>query len=202
MAYRKFDDANLNSDRKQMLTKTGGFFVEPWRRALQGIVNRVCGTDGIVAAAGATLGTAATGVQTTVTVFATINGTVYTIAAANNINLGTGAISGNNLETGKGTMGTNCATKFLVYTGTDGTALVTGPGNIVEKKDYATAALAAAACKLPDLPDNCVALGSLLLQGPEATGVDFSVGGCGTMGTCTFTNFIHMPYQEPFAAEA
>lgn len=99
-------------------------------------------------------------------------------------------------------MGTNCVCRFLVYGGTDGTAHVAGPGNIVEKKDYATAALAAAKCKLPDLPENCVALGSLLLQGPEAAGVNFGVGGAGTMGTCTFRNFYNMPYQEPFAAEA
>ena len=201
MAYRKFDDPKLSADAKQMLTKDN-FPKEPWRRAIQGIVNRVCGTDGIVASAGANLGTAATGVQTQTSVFATINGTVYTIAALNNINLGTASLAGENLATGKGTMGTNCCTKFLVYGGTDGIARVTGPGNIIEKKDYATAALAAAACKLPDLPDNCVALGSLLIQGPEAAGVNFSVGGCGTMGTCTVKNFIHMPYQEPFAPEA
>jgi hypothetical protein len=134
-----------------------------------------------------------------VAVVATINGIQVAIAAAANLNLGTGAYSGENLRQGAGTMGTNCVTRFLVYAGTSGAAEVAGPGNIVEKKDYATAALAAAACRLPDLPDNCVALGSLLLQGPEGAGVNFSVGGAGTMGTCSLTNFFNMPYTEPFA---
>ena len=202
MAYRKFDDPSLSADKKQMLAKTGGFFREPWFRALQGLVNRVIGDAAATACTTAVCATAATGVATGVEVKVCINGCEYNIVASGNINLGTGAYSGHNLEFGKGTMGTNCVTKFLIYGGTDGTAHVTGPGNIVEKKDYATAALAAAACKLPDLPDNSVALGSLLLQGPEAAGADFSVGGAGTMGTCTFRNFYSMPYQEPFAAEA
>lgn len=202
MAYRKFDDATIGSDRKQMLTKTGGFFREPWFRALQGLNNRVLGNSDLSAGTTAVLATAATGVATTVAVEVVINGCQYTIAATNNINCGTGAYCGENLGTGLGTMGTNCVTKFLVYGGTDGVANVTGPGNIIEKKDYATAALAAAACRLPDLPDNCVALGSVLLQGAAATGCNFSVGGLGTMGTCTFTNFWNMPYQEPFKAEA
>lgn len=202
MAYRKFDDPKLSRDDSRMKTKSGGFHNEPWFRALQGIVNRVIGDAAATACTTAVCATAATGVATTVEVKVAINGCEYNIVKSGNINLGTGAYSGDNLEFGKGTMGTNCVTKFLIYGGTDGTAHVTGPGNIVEKKDYATAALAAAECKLPDLPDNSVALGSLLLQGPEAAGVNFSVGGAGTMGTCTFTNFYSMPYQEPFKAEA
>lgn len=200
MSYRKFDDARLNSDAKQM--QATNFRNQPWFRALQGLNNRVIGDASATACTTAVCATAATGVATTVEVKVSINGCEYNIAASGNINLGTGAYSGDNLEFGKGTMGTNCVTKFLVYGTTAGAAFVTGPGNIVEKKDYATAALAAAACKLPDLPENCVALGSLLLQGPAAAGVNFSVGGAGTMGTCTFTNFYNMPYQEPFKAEA
>jgi hypothetical protein len=198
--YRKFDDPNLKRDDSRQ--KTPAFQLEPWRRALQGLVNRVIGDADATACTTAVCATAATGVATTVEVKVCINGCEYNIVKSGNINLGTGAYSGDNLEFGKGTMGTNCVTKFLIYGGTDGTAHVTGPGNIVEKKDYATAALAAAECKLPDLPDNSVALGSLLLQGPEAAGCNFSVGGAGTMGTCTFTNFYNMPYQEPFKAEA
>lgn len=198
--YKKFDDPALKRDDSRM--KVPNFQLEPWRRALQGLVNRVIGDAAATACTTAVCATAATGVATTVEVKVAINGCEYNIVASGNINLGTGAYSGANLENGKGTMGTNCVTKFLIYGGTDGTAHVTGPGNIIEKKDYATAALAAAECRLPDLPDNCVALGSLLLQGPEAAGADFSVGGAGTMGTCTFTNFYNMPYQEPFKAEA
>jgi hypothetical protein len=202
MSYRKFDDPALNRDDSRQKVKTGGFFREPWLRGLQGIVNRVIGDAAATACTTAVCATAATGVATTVEVKVAINGCEYNIVASGNINLGTGAYSGDNLEFGKGTMGTNCVTKFLIYGGTDGTAHVAGPGNIVQKKDYATAALAAAECRLPDLPENCVALGSLLLQGPEAAGANFSVGGAGTMGTCTFTNFYNMPYQEPFKAEA
>lgn len=199
--YRKFDDANLASDDSRLKVKPS-FPKEAWLRALQGMNNRVIGDAAATACTTAVCATAATGVATTVEVKVSINGCEYNIAASGNINLGTGGLSGANLANGKGTMGTNCVTKFLVYGTTAGYAYVTGPGNIVEKKNYATAALAAAECKLPDLPENAVALGSLLLQGPAAVGVNFSVGGAGTMGTCTFTNFYNMPYQEPFKAEA
>ena len=197
MAYRKFDDAPLSADNKQMQMKTGGFFKEPWRRALQGIVNRVIGGTAGTSLVTAACGTGTTtGVKTATSVNASINGVSVAIAALDNINIGTGAYCGNNLELGKGTMGTNCVTKFLIFAGSDGVAQVTGPGNIVDKGGYASATLAAAACKLPELPENCVALGYMLMHGPEATGVNFSVGLAGTMGTCTFGDFIHMPYQE------
>lgn len=197
MAYRKYDDANPKADDSRM--KLAGFTKENWFRALQSVSNRVIGDANLTACTSAVCATAATGAATTVAVVATINGIQVAIAAGNNLNLGTGAYSGENLRSGAGTMGTNCVTRFLIYAGTSGDAAVAGPGNIIEKKDYATAALAAAACRLPDLPDNCVALGSMLLQGPAAVGVNFSVGGAGTMGTCSFTNFFNMPYTEPFA---
>lgn len=197
MAYRKFDDKSLNVDDSRLKLKN--FTKEAWFRALQAVSNRVIGDQNLTACTSAVLATAATGVATTVAVVATINGLQVAIAAAGNLNLGTGAYAGENLGVGRGTMGTNCVTRFLVFAGTSGAAEVAGPGNIVQKKDYATAALAAAACRLPDLPDNCVALGSLLLQGPAAAGVTFNVGGAGTMGTCSFSNFFNMPYTEPFA---
>lgn len=203
MAYRKFDDPSLDRDNSQMKAKSGRFGNwEAFLRALQGLNNRVIGDAAATACTTAVCATAATGVATTVEVKVSINGCEYNIVASGNLNLGTGAYSGDNLELGKGTMGANCVTKFLVYGTTAGVAQVAGPGNIVDKDDYATAALAAAECKLPDLPENCVALGSMLLQGPYAAGANFSIGGAGTMGTCTFTNFYNMPYQEPFKAEA
>ena len=198
MAYRKFDDKNLNVDDSKMKLKSFNSR-EAWFRALQAVSNRVIGDANLTACTSAVCATAATGIATTVAVVATINGLQVAIAAAGNLNLGTGAYSGENLGIGMGTMGTNCVTRFLVYAGTSGDAAVAGPGNIIQKKDYATAALAAAACRLPDLPDNAVALGSLLLQGPAAAGCNFAVGGAGTMGTCTFSNFFNMPYTEPFA---
>jgi hypothetical protein len=204
MAYAKFDDPKISAENAKRKAPQA-FYDDTIRRTIQGIVNRVvAGTDGTAgtAGAGAAAGTAATGVYTGNPVLASINGSIYTIVATSNINLGTGAYSGSNIQTGMGSMGTNCCCRFLVYGGTDGTARVCGPGNIVSKNDYATPALAAAECKLPDLPDNCVALASMLLQGPAAVGVNFSVGGAGTMGTCTFTQLVHMPYQEPFVAES
>lgn len=203
MAYAKFDDPKTSTENAKRKVPQA-FSDDTIRRAIQGIVNRVvAGTDGNVGSA-ASCGTAGTGVKTKNSVFVSINGSIYTIAATDNLNLGTGAYSGNNIQAGMGEMGTNCCCKFLIYGGTDGYPQVCGPGNIVKKDlaDYPTAALAAAACKLPDLPDNCVALASMLLQGPAASKVNFSVGGAGTMGTCTFTQLHHMPYQEPFVAES
>lgn len=201
MAYAKFDDPKISTENAKRKANMA-FFDDTIRRTIQGIVNRVVsGTNGVAGTA-ASAGTAATGVKTNNPVFASINGSLYTIVATDNINLGTGAYSGDNIQTGMGTMGTNCCCKFLIYGGTDGTARVCGPGNIVKKDDYATATLAAAECKLPDLPDNCVALASMLLQGPAGTGANFSVGGAGTMGTCSFSALVHMPYQEPFKAES
>jgi hypothetical protein len=197
MAYRKFDDKNRNVDDSAEKSQHGGFMREPERRTIQGIANQVLATTaGAVTLTAAKLGTSATGVCTQDPVFVKINGIGYTIGACSDVNLGTGAYAGANIAGDLGTMGTNCVCKFLVYAGTAGTTdvEVAGPGNIIEKKDYATAALAAAACKVPDLPDNKVALGYLLLQGPEATGVTFAVGGAGTMGTCTFVNYLNMPY--------
>lgn len=192
MAYRKFDDPKISVDNSAM--KVSALKSEVLKRAIMGSVNRVlCGTSGAVSANGANLGTAATGICTQNAVIACINGQAVTIPATNNINLGTGNYSG--AQIGKGTMGTNCVTKFLVFADENAVVDVAGPGNIVDKGDYANATLAAAACALPDLPEGAVALGYLTLQGPAGSGVTFNVGGAGTMGTCSFVNLFNMPYE-------
>jgi hypothetical protein len=94
-----------------------------------------------------------------------------------------------------GTQGSNTVAKYLVYVGTDGTAAVTGPGNVVLKTDYATQALAEAACKLPDLPDNSCALGYLLLNAPTASPVYRKQQTLGTGGTTAYVNLQFMPFN-------
>jgi hypothetical protein len=162
------------------------------RRILQGATNRVlCGTSATgwfpnVSAGLADGGTGGVQIATAVTV--AINGSAYVIATADNLKMPAGYL------------GTNTVCKFLVSTkGTSGT--VTGPGNIVDKGDYADSAagvsLAATKARLPDLPDGHCVLGMFLFHAPAAgtslNPADF--GKPSTAGTGSYTNLICMPYD-------
>ena len=188
MSYKKFDEANrkVDASSKKMY---GAFPWEAMRRALQGITNCVLqGTAGTGAflTAGCS-GGSTTGGQITTPIDVCIDGIKYAIAAQNNIPM----------PLWDGTQGTNTVAKYLFYAGTDGTALIAGPGNIVDKGLYVAVADAYAAAKLPDLPDNCVALGELRLT-TTATGAVTTprVGTVSTMGTAVYTDFIHMPMDR------
>lgn len=198
MAYKKFDDPDTKVNAS--VNKVNDAFpMEAIRRALQGISNRVTGGTagtGIITLAGA--GTSGTGgFQTTMDVGVVRNGIRSTCAATANMLFGT-----------LGTLGTNKVTKFLLCTidGTSGTCI--GPGNIVDKGDYATATLAAAACKLPDLPDGACALASVTLNAPAdtvlvltdgastaAAVLGYALGTGGSSGTATFQDLVCMPFD-------
>jgi hypothetical protein len=191
MSYKKFDDPTANvDDSKHKVYKA--FPKTSERRALQGIANRVIGgtngTQGPLVTAGCALGTTA-GFKTANNVSCLING-VQSIAIAQD-----------NLNMPPGTQGTNTVAKYLISTGTGTSGTVSGPGNVVDKGDYATVALAAAACKLPDLPDGHCALGYVTLNAPEATVLEFQddagyiLGTGGTAGTATYVDLNCMPYD-------
>ena len=199
MAYKKFDDPD-NKVNSSVNKVNDAFPMEAIRRALQGISNRVtggtAGTGYVITLAGA--GTSCTGgFQTTMVVGVVRNGICSTCAATANMLFGT-----------LGTLGTNKVTKFLLCTidGTSGTCI--GPGNIVDKGDYASATLAAAACKLPDLPDGACALASVTLNAPAdtvlvltdgastaAAVLGYALGTGGTSGTATFQDLVCMPFD-------
>lgn len=199
MAYKKFDAAHNKTD----ITQFGVYdavVLESLRRAFQGISNRVIGgsngTQGPLIAPGLALGATA-GFRNTNAVSVVRNGVVSVVAASTNL-----------LFPAHGTLGTNCVTKFLVCTkdGTSGT--IVGPGNIVNKSDYASAELAAAAAKIPDLPDGACALGYVTLSAPAATvmvltdgastaaaKLGYVAGTGGTAGTATYVDLVCMPYD-------
>lgn len=188
-AGRKFDDPDTAVDTSA--NKVYSTFDEKFRRALQGIANRVIGgtngTQGPLVLAECAIGTTA-GFKTSNDVCVCINGVHST------------AIAQDNLYMPEGTMGTNTVAKFLICTstGTSGTIL---QGNVVDKGNYANATLAAAACKLPDLPDGYCALGYVTLNAPAATVLAFSrsagfaLGGGGTAGTAAYQDLVCMPYN-------
>jgi hypothetical protein len=116
-------------------------------------------------------------------------------------------IAQDNLYLPRGTMGTNTVSKFLISTATGTSGTVT-QGNVVDKGNYASATLAAAACKLPDLPDAHCALGYVTLHAPAATKLIFPDGATttaaelgyitgtgGTAGTATYVDVVCMPYD-------
>lgn len=199
MAYKKFDDPDTKVNAS--VNKVNDAFpVESIRRALQGISNRVtggtAGTGYIPSLAGAAVGGSA-GFKTTMPVGVVRNGIRTTCGATDNMMFGT-----------LGTLGTNKVTKFLICTadGTSGTVI--GPGNIVDKGDYASATLAAAACKLPDLPDGACALASVTLNAPAATVLvltdgastaaavlGYVLGTGGTAGTAAYQDLVCMPFD-------
>lgn len=189
-AGKKFDDPNPKVDAS-VRDVYDVFPKEAIRRAFQGIANRVIGgtasTAGPLILAGVTLG-ATHGFKITNNVTVCINGVHST------------CISQDNLAMPAGTQGTNTCAKYLICTatGTSGTVKV---GNVVDKGDYASATLAAAACRLPDLPDGYCALGYVTLQAPEATplafvdGDGYVLGTGGTAGTATYQDVVCMPYN-------
>lgn len=199
MAYKKFDDPAEKVDNNKY-NINDAFAVEAIRRALQGISNRIIGgtngTQGPLVVPTLALGTTA-GFKNTNAVSIVRDGIISAVAACDN-----------RYFEKQGTLGTNKVTKFL-YCSKDGTSgTVIGPGNIVSKGDYATATLAAAACKIPDLPDGACALGYITLSAPAATvlvltdgactaaaGLGYIIGTGGTAGTATYTDLRGMPFD-------
>jgi hypothetical protein len=198
-AGKKFDDADPKVDASVMKTNDA-FPKEGWRRAIQGITNRVlggtAGTGRLAVTAGCAVG------STVGFIFASDVGVVRNgVASTCAIPAATGLYFGK-----LGTMGTNTVAKFLIATvdGTSGTVI--GPGNIIHKEDYSTVALAAAAAKLPDLPDTGVALGYVTLNAPASTvlvltdgatttaaSLGYKIGTGGTAGTAAYVDLMNMP---------
>lgn len=188
MAYKKFDDpATSSNDAHRKVNEA--FMTEGFRRALQGITNYVLqGTAGTGAFVTAGLaGGSTSGGKVTYPLDIVIDGIKYAVAAQDNIPM----------PSWSGTQGSNTVARYLFYVGTDGTAYITGPGAIIDKGLYTTLDAAEALAKLPDLPDNCCALGELKLNAPYATAVTTPrIGTVSTMGTAAYTDFIHMPFNS------
>jgi hypothetical protein len=183
MAYTKFDDPNTKVDNSKEKVN-GAFPKENMRRALQGISNRVLsGTAGSANKTAELADGSTCGILTAAPVNVVIDGIIYA------------AIAVDNMLMPAGTQGSNTVAKYLVYVGTDGTAAITGPGNVILKTDYSTIALAEAAAKLPDLPDNTCALGYLLLHAPTASPVYRKQQTLGTGGTTSYVNLQYMPFN-------
>ncbi len=185
----KFDAPDPKVDRTGL--KVYADFHEKFRRALQGVANRVlggtAGTGYAPVTAGIMVGTL--GVKTANCVSIVVNGVQGTAKTQDNMPLPSGVIP------------KNSACKYLVSSpldtgaGTSGT--VSGPGNIVSCADYATNTLALAACKLPDLPDANCALGYVEFTTPVLTAVTLittSVIGT-TGGTAGYYDLVCMPYD-------
>lgn len=200
MAYKKFDDADKKVDQSQFGVYDA-VYTEAVRRAIQGISNRIIGTTSgtghIPTLATCAPGTTC-GFKTTYDVGAVRDGVLSTVAAQDNLYFGT-----------CGTMGTNTVAKFLICS-IDGTsATCIGPGNVVDKGDYANATLAAAAAKIPDLPDGAAPLGYVTVNAPAATklvltdgattaaarlGYVFGTGG--TAGTAAYVDLMNYPLNK------
>jgi hypothetical protein len=194
MAYKKFDDASAKVSQAQF-SVYAALKDEAIRRVFQTFVNRViAGTTGTgnypgVTAVVAKAGTA--GVKTTTQVLAVINGVVNVIPALDNMQLPSG------------TQGKNTVAKYLVVSygtsGTYGTAgTIVGPGNVISKADYATVALANAACKLPDPPEHTVVLGYVQVNAPTLTDIVFADDSAldTTGGTAVYGDLMCLPYDN------
>ena len=200
MAYKKFDDADPKVDASAVKV-FGAFPQEAVRRAIQGITNRVwagtsatagqllSGSCGIGGSAGFKVGSG---------LYLVRDGVLSTLAPQDNL-----------LFSELGTMGTNTVAKFLICSEDGASATCIGPGNVVDKGDYASATLAAAAAKLPDLPDGAVAVGYVTLQVPAATvliltdgastaaaKLGYAIGGGSTAGTATYVQLVNMPFNK------
>jgi hypothetical protein len=199
MAYKKFDDPNTKVDDSKFKV-FGTMPVEAVRRALQGISNRVLGTTSgtghVPTLATCAIGTTC-GFKTTVDVGIVRDGIVSTVAAQDNLYFEK-----------QGTMGTNTVAKFLICSKDGTSATCIGPGNIIDKGLHADATTAAAAAKIPDLPDGACALGYVTLQAPAATvlvltdgaataaaALGYAIGGGGTAGTAAYVDLVHMPFN-------
>lgn len=184
----KFDAPDAKVDQSGLKVYADAH--EKFRRALQGISNRVlggtAGTGYSPVTAGVQIGTL--GVKIANVVAIVVNGVQGSAKVQDNIPVPSGVIPANS------------ACKYLISTtlnsaGTGGTC--TGPGNIVSCADYDSNTLALAACKLPDLPDANVALGYLTLVSPYLTAVTLtSTSVLGTTGgTDGYVDLICMPYD-------
>jgi hypothetical protein len=183
MAYKKFDDPNIKGETSQRKVNQA-FYDDTIRRALQGISNRVlCGTSGSANKTAILADGSTCGIKFTMPLNVVIDGVIYAVAAQDN------------LAMPAGTQGTNTVSKYLVYVGTSGTAFIAGPGNEVLKTDYATQALANAAAKLPDLPDNSCALGYLTFNANQGTACPRTQQVLGTQGTTAYVDLVFMPFN-------
>jgi hypothetical protein len=189
MAYAKFDDPAKKVDQSARKVY-GATWNDAMRRAIQGITNRVIGGTsgtGFFPENTAAIAKGTVGALFATTVQVVINGVVTKLAAQDNIRMP------------YGTQGKNTVAKFLICSnGTSGTVIATGPGNVVSKADYATIALATAAAKLPDLPDDHVALGYVTVNAPTLTDIVYAVASVfdTTGGTASYTDLICMPYED------
>jgi hypothetical protein len=169
--------------------------------SLDGINNRVlggtAGTGYVPVLAGCAIG-ATSGFKTTYEVGVVRKGVVTNVLITDNMYF-----------PAQGTMGTNTVAKFLICSTAGTGAQIKGPGNIVDKGAYASATLAAAACKVPDLPEGECALGYVTLNAPAATvlvltaaatttpagALGYAIGGGGTAGTAAYVDLVSMPYD-------
>jgi len=201
MAYKKFDDADPKVDNSSKKV-FGAFNNEAIRRAIQSISNRVWA--GTSATAGQLLSGSCgiggtTGFKVGSGLYLVRDGVLSTLAAQDNLYFSK-----------LGTMGTNTVAKFLICSADGTSATCIGPGNVVDKGNYASATLAAAAAKLPDLPDGAVAVGYVTLHAPAATvlvltagdttataSLGYTIGsGSGTKGTATYVQLVNMPLDK------
>ena len=199
MSYKKFDDPDTKVNQSQMKVYDA-IPIESVRRALQGISNRVlggtAGTGYVPVLAGCALG-GTCGFKTT-----------YNVGVVRNGAVGTALLADNMYFSEQGTMGSNTVAKFLICTTAGTGPQIVGPGNIIDKGDYASATLAAAAAKIPDLIDGECALGYVTLQAPTLTplvltgsamtaaaGLGYIMGTGGTAGTATYVDVVCMPYN-------
>lgn len=199
MAYKKFDDPDSKVDTSA-LKVYNAMWDTRMRRAIQGVANRVlggtAGTGYAPTLAGCAIGGSA-GFKTTRNVTVVCNGAASTCLLADNL-----------FFSAQSTMGTNTVAKFLICTTAGTGPQVIGPGNIIHKEDYASATLAAAAAKIPDLVDGECALGYVTLHAPASTvlvltaaastaaaALGYAIGGGGTAGTAAYVDVLCMPYD-------
>ena len=199
MAYKKFDDPDAKGDTSA-LKVYNAMWTEQFRRAVQSVANRVLGGTAGTGYAPTLAGCAAGGTCG----FLTANNVTVTINGVNSTCL----LKDNMYFSAQSTMGTNTVAKFLICTTAGTGPQIIGPGNIIHKEDYASATLAAAAAKIPDLVDGECALGYVTLDAPASTvlrltaaattaaaGLGYVLGGGGTAGTAAYVDLICMPYN-------
>jgi hypothetical protein len=162
----------------------GAFNHASQRAALKALMSYILpgGTAGTTRTLPGTLAGLAVG--SSVTKFKIANPFAYTI---NGLVYGQAALDEILWPASLGTQGTATYCKYLVYCGT--AALATTSGLVAKGNE----ALTAAAAKLPDLPDNCCAVGYVFHQAPTTAWV----AGTGTMGTfATYVDLLAMPADQ------
>ena len=180
MAYRKFDDPNIDVPQGQGKAYEAAPF-EALRKAFIGVANRVLGGTSGTASVLADCGTGASGgVQVTNPVLATINGRLGTITAQTD------------LELPAGTQSAATYVKYLISSGFGSSGTVTAG---IEGEDSTSA-------HLPDVPDGHAPLGYVeyAANGTRAytrTNGVLSGNTGGTNGTVNdWEDLIHMPYAD------